>query len=69
MEEILGGFAGKKIDVNCGSNVLYQGEVIGSTGGILKLKNEDGRDVFISIDKIAAVSECRDLSVRPGFIA
>lgn len=69
MEEILSGLAGKKIDVNCGSNVMYRGEVLSSTSGILKLKNEDGHDIFIAIDKIAAFSECKDQSSRPGFIA
>lgn len=69
MEAILNGLTGKKIDVNCGSNVLYRGEVVSSSGGILKLKNEDGQDIFVAIDKIAAFSECKDQASRPGFIA
>ncbi|NOT47742.1 MAG: hypothetical protein HOP17_08320 [Acidobacteria bacterium] len=69
MEEILSGLAGKKIDVNCGSNVMYSGQVVTSTGGILKLENEDGEDIFIAIDKIAAFSERKDHLSRPGFIA
>jgi len=68
MEALLSGFAGKKIDVNCGSNVMYKGEVISAADGLLKLVNEDGNDVFIAIDKIAAVSECKDFGSRPGFI-
>lgn len=69
MDELLSGLIGKKIDVNCGSNVVYRGEVTSVSAGILKIQNEDAQDVFIVIDKIAALSECRDPSLRPGFIA
>ena len=68
MEAILTEMTGKKVDVNCGSNVMYRGEIVSVSGGILKLRNEDDREVFISIDKVAAVTECSDLSSRPGFI-
>ena len=68
MEALLTELSGKKIDVNCGSNVMYRGEIVSIEDGILKLKNEDDRDVFIAVDKIAAVAECSDLSSRPGFI-
>ena len=68
MEALLTELSGKKVDVNCGSNVMYRGEIVSIEDGILKLKNEDDRDVFIAVDKIAAVTECSDLSSRPGFI-
>jgi len=68
MEALLTELRGKKVDINCGSNVMYRGEIVSIDGGILKLKNEDDRDVFIAVDKIAAVMECSDLSSRPGFI-
>ena len=68
MEALLTQLRGKKVDINCGSNVMYRGEIVSIDGGILKLKNEDDRDVFIAVDKIAAVMECSDLSSRPGFI-
>jgi hypothetical protein len=68
MESLLKELVGKKIDVNCGSNVAYRGEVISVDGGVLKLLNEDDQDVFIAVDKIAAVSERRDIGSRPGFI-
>jgi phage terminase large subunit len=68
MEGLLKELVGKKIDVNCGSNVAYRGEVISSDGGVLKLINEEGQDVYVAIDKIAAVSECKDFGSRPGFI-
>lgn len=68
MEALLSGLIGKKIDVNCGSNVAYRGEAISVEGGVLRLTNEENQDVYIAIDKVAAVSECRDFGSRPGFI-
>ncbi|MEK7856874.1 MAG: MM0924 family protein [Acidobacteriota bacterium] len=68
MEEILKGLIGKKIDVNCGSNVVYRGEVISVSAGVLMITNEEGHDVYISTDKIAALTECKDFGSRPGFI-
>lgn len=68
MEELLRGLSGRKIDVNCGSNVLYRGEVKAVAGGVLTIVNEEGDNVFIALEKIAAVCECRDFASRPGFI-
>lgn len=68
MERLLTELNGKRIDVNCGSSIVYRGEVVSAEGGVLRLKHEDGHDVFVSIDKIAAVSECKDFTSRPGFI-
>lgn len=68
MEALLNQFIGKKLDVNCGSNATYRGEVVSVSGGVLKLVNEDGQDIYIGIDKIAAISECKDFGSRPGFI-
>jgi hypothetical protein len=69
MESLLSGFAGKKLEINCGSNVVYRGEVVTAQNGILRLKNEEGHVVYLAIDKISAVSECREFANRPGFIA
>jgi len=68
MEALLAGLKGKKVDVNCGSNVMYRGEILSVENGILKIKNDDGHDVFVAVDKIAAFTECSDQSSRPGFI-
>jgi len=68
MEALLNGLIGKLIDVNCGSNVMYSGEVISAGSGLLKIKNEEGHDVFVAIEKIAAVTECSNPGSRPGFI-
>ncbi len=68
MEELLKQLVGKKIDVNCGTAALYRGEAIDVKNGVLHLRNEDDADVFISIEKIAAWYECKDVPSRPGFI-
>lgn len=68
MEELLKDLIARKIDVNCGTAAVYRGEAISVKNGVLHLRNEDDTDLFISIDKIAAMSECKDLPSRPGFI-
>ena len=68
MEEVVRQFTGKKIDVSCGSGVALRGEVTDVKGGILYLRDEDGKSAYIAIDKIAAVYECSDSASRPGFI-
>ena len=68
MEALLIGLKGKKIDVNCGSNAAFRGEIVSVDGGLLKLKSEDEHEIYIAVDKIAAISECSDLASRPGFI-
>lgn len=68
MEELLRKLVGTKIDVNCGTNVFYRGEVMSSGGGILELRDEDGREVCIAEDRITAISPCKDQTSRPGFI-
>jgi len=68
MEELLRKLVGTKIDVNCGTNVFYRGEVMSSGGGILELRDEDGREVFIAEVRITAISPCKDQTSRPGFV-
>ena len=68
MEEVVRQFAGKKIDVSCGAGVALRGEVTDVKGGVLYLRDEDGKAAFVAIDKIAVVYECSDSASRPGFI-
>lgn len=68
MEELLKELVGKKVDINCGTTAVYRGEAIDVKNGVLQLRNEDNTDVFISIEKIAAMYECKDFPLRPGFI-
>ncbi len=68
MDEIILQMTGKKIDVNCAANSMFRGEVIGVKNGVLTLKDEDEKTVFIAIERIAAVYECGDSHSRPGFV-
>ena len=68
MEELLQSFEGKKIDVTCGSSAVFRGEVVEAGGGVLRLRDEEGKTLFIAIAKIASVYECSDQAGRPGFI-
>ena len=68
MEELLKSLVGKKIDVNCGTAAMYRGEAIDVKSGILHLRNEDENDIFIAIERIAAMYDCKDVPSRPGLI-
>lgn len=68
MEEFLKRFADKKIDVTCSSNAIYRGMVISIENGILGIKDDDDKVIYIAADKITVVCECSDNSTRPGFI-
>ena len=68
MEELLKNLTGKKIDVSCGAGPILRGEVKEIRGGVLFLRDDDGKPAYVSIDKIASVYECSDTSSRPGFI-
>jgi hypothetical protein len=68
MEEIISNLKGKRIDVNCGMSAVFRGENVSYNGGILELRDETGRTVYIEGSRIVAVSEVTDPSIRPGFI-
>ena len=68
MEELLKQLLGKKIDVTCGTNAAFRGDVIDVKSGVLYLRDEDDRVAYVAIDKIAVVYECTDQHSRPGFI-
>lgn len=68
MEQIIGSLVGKRIDINCGTNAIFRGENLGYSDGVLTLKDESGRTIYIDGSRVVAVSEVSDPSVRPGFI-
>ena len=69
MEELLKSLRGKKIDVTCGTNASFRGDVIDVKSGVLYLRDEDEKVAYVAIDKIAVIYEIKDPIVRPGFIA
>jgi hypothetical protein len=68
MEELLNQLLGKKIDVTCGTNATFKGDVMDVKSGVLYLRDEDDKVAYVSIDKIAVVYECKDPHTRPGFV-
>ncbi len=68
MEELLKQLLGKKIDVTCGTNAAFRGDVIDVKSGVLYLRDEDEKVAYVAIDKIAVVYECTEPHSRPGFI-
>lgn len=68
MEELLKQLLGKKIDVTCGTNAAFRGEVMDVKSSVLYLRDEDDKVAYVAIDKIAVVFEITDQHSRPGFI-
>jgi hypothetical protein len=68
MEELLQSLLGKKLDVTCGTNATFRGDVIDVKNGVLYLRDEDDKVAYVSVDKIALIYELKDPIVRPGFL-
>ncbi len=68
MEELLKQLMGKKVDVSCGANATFGGEVVDVKGGILYLRDEDERVAYVAIEKIATIWEVKEPQSRPGFV-
>lgn len=68
MEEFLKQLMGKEIDVSCGMNATFRGEIVDIKGGILYLRDENERVAYLAIDKIAIVWEVKPHQHRPGFV-
>ena len=69
MEELLKQLLGKKVDVTCGTNATFRGDVADVKSGVLYLRDEEGEVAYVAIDKIAVIYERKDQHIRPGFIA
>ncbi|CAN5410377.1 hypothetical protein BH18ACI1_BH18ACI1_14420 [soil metagenome] len=68
MEEFLKQLMGKKLDISCGTNATFSGEVVDVKSGILYLRDEEERVAYVVIDKIAIVWEEKENQHRPGFV-
>jgi hypothetical protein len=68
MEELLEQLLGKNIDVTCGTNASFRGDVIDVKNGVLYLRDEDEKVAYVAVDKIAVVYERKDKEHRPGFL-
>jgi len=68
MEELLNSLLGKKIDVTCGTNATFRGDVVDVKTNVLYLRDEDERVAYVAIDKIAVIYEVKEHNARPGFV-
>jgi hypothetical protein len=68
VEDFLSKFIGKKIDVYCGGASSVRGEVLKVEMGVLHLRDDEGKNCYVSIDKIVAVWEAREDNHRAGFV-
>lgn len=68
MEEFLKQYLGKKIDVSCGLNATFRGEVVDVQAGVLYLRDLEERIAYVAIEKIAVVWEIKEQQTRPGFV-
>lgn len=63
------GLLGKKLDVYCGGASSLRGEALNVNGGVLHLKDTDGKTCYVAIDKILVIWEARDDEHRAGFVS
>lgn len=68
MEELLKQLMGKKVEVSCGANATFGGEVVDIKDGVLYLRDQDDRVAYAAVDKIAIVWEEKESLSRPGFV-
>jgi len=69
VESLLAGFIGKRVDVYCGGSSSLRGEVIKVEDAVLQLKDTDGKNCFVAVDKIVVVWEAKDDEHRAGFVS
>ena len=68
MQDFLSKLIGKKIDIYCGGASSLRGEVLKVETGVLHLRDDDGKQCYVAIDKINVVWEARDDEHRAGFV-
>jgi len=68
VEDFLARFIGKRIDVYCGGASSLRGEVLKVESGVLHLRDDDGKNCYVAINKVIVVWEARDDSHRAGFM-
>ena len=68
MEDFLSRFIGKKIDLYCGGASSLRGEVLKVETGVLHLRDDEGKNCYVAVNKIIAVWEAREDDHRAGFV-
>ena len=68
MEDFLAKLIGKKIEIFCGAGSSLRREVLKVEMGVLHLRDDEGKQCYVAIDKIIVVWEARDDEHRSGFV-
>ncbi len=68
MEDFLSKLIGKRIDVYCGGASSLRGDVVKVEGGVLHLRDGDGKNCYVAIDKIVVIWDAKDEEHRAGFV-
>lgn len=59
---------GKELDISCGRTNGVRGTVVDVSKGILYLRGDDERVIYVVIDKIAFIWEVSDNEPKAGFL-
>jgi hypothetical protein len=68
VEDFLSRLIGRKLDVYCVGGSSLRGEVLKVEMGVLHLRDADGKNCYVAVDKIVVVWEARDDDHRAGFM-
>jgi hypothetical protein len=69
VEDFLSRMIGKKLDIYCGGASSLRGEVLKVESGVLHLRDMDGKNCYVAVDKIIVVWEARDDDHQAGFVS
>jgi uncharacterized protein DUF6897 len=68
VEDFLSRHIGRTLDIYCGGGSSLRGEVLKVEMGVVHLRDADGKNCYIAVDKIVVVWEAREDEHRAGFV-
>lgn len=68
MTEILRELVNKTVDINCGANALFCGEIVDVRDDVVLIRDNDEKIIYVSTGKIVSITETNHPQTRPGFI-
>lgn len=68
MEDFLSRQIGRKLDIYCFGGSSLRGEVLKVEMGVVHLRDADGKNCYVAVDKIVVVWEAREDEHRAGFV-
>jgi hypothetical protein len=68
VEDFLSRQIGRKLDIYCFGESSLRGEVLKVEMGVVHLRDADGKNCYVAVDKIVVVWEAREDEHRAGFV-